>query len=139
MDRAESPDPVELRAALLLRVVESDLDDAREFLLVDLVETYFVLDGEQKHRYQQLVSRKEYRNVEDVELTWADKLLLQGQEKGVVQGKRESLVKVLETKFGSLSAKARGTLDGMDSAEELDVYLERAAKATTLQEAGLDD
>ena len=64
MDRSMSRDPAELRASMLLRVVESALDDARQFLLVDLIETYFELAAGQMESYEQMISRKEYRKVQ---------------------------------------------------------------------------
>ncbi len=47
-------------------------------------------------RYRRLVSRKEYRKVQDVELTWADKLLKQGEEKGIEKGLEQGREQGLE-------------------------------------------
>jgi hypothetical protein len=58
-----------------------------------------------------LVSRKEYRNVQDVELTWADELRMEGHEKGVIQGKREALKRLLIAKFGPLSPEGDHDVD----------------------------
>ena len=38
------------------RIVESDLDEARKFLLVNVIETYFELTGEDVERFQRLLS-----------------------------------------------------------------------------------
>lgn len=146
MDRSMSRDPAELRASMLLRVVESGLDDARQFLLVDLIETYFELAAGQLESYKRMISRKEYSKVQDVELTWAEKLLLQGEEKGreqglqagLVKGKRESVLRVLRAKFGPLSEQITARVATMESAEELDGCLDRILTATSLEETGLD-
>lgn len=80
-----------LRADMLKRVVASELDEARQYLLVNVVETYFPLSGDESEEFRQVVTRKEYSKVQDTELTWGDKLLL----KGLLQGKRETLNRLL--------------------------------------------
>jgi hypothetical protein len=50
MDRSRTRSPEELRASLMLRVARGKLDDARQFLLVNLIETYFELTAEQRQR-----------------------------------------------------------------------------------------
>jgi hypothetical protein len=150
MDRSRARSPEELRAALLLRVARSRLDDARQFLLVNFIETYFQLTAEQTEAYRRLISRKEYRDVQDVELTWADRLLRQGEEKGreqgreqglqvgLLRGKREALLRVLAAKFGPLPHSVTTRVEAMESMDELDRCLERTAAASSLEEAGFD-
>lgn len=142
MNRKYGRDQQSLRASLLLRVAESVLDEVRQFLLVNLIETYFQLGADELESYQELISRKEYRKVQDVELSWADKLLREGEEKGLqaglLKGKRESVLRVLEAKFGSISRKTASQVESMDSVEEIDACLERVLAAASLEDAGLD-
>ena len=65
MDRSSSSDIEHLKASMMRRVATSELDEAREFLLVNIIETYCELSDEQK-RYQRLIARKEYRKVQDL-------------------------------------------------------------------------
>jgi hypothetical protein len=71
-----------------------------EVQLVNVIKTEFVLSGEDSERYRLLVSRKEFRAVQEVELTWADKLIEQGRpeglEKGLEQGRRRASSKESE-------------------------------------------
>ena len=70
MDRSAIGDIERLRASLMGIVrwtVQSELDEARQFILIDLIQTYFGLTAEQMARYRRLVSRKKYRKVYDVE------------------------------------------------------------------------
>ena len=84
--------------------------------------------------------------MQDVELTWAEKLLLQGEEKGREQGlqagrvksKRESVLRVLTAKFSPLPDEITARVAKMESAEELDGCLDRIISATSLEETGLD-
>ena len=127
---------------MLWKVVESALDEARQFLLIDLIETYFPLSGEQEQRYQRLVSRKEYRKVQDVELTWAEKLEEKGRKEGLqaglLKGKRETLLRLLTAKFGSLPESTTKHVRDIDSVDELDGHFERALVAASLKEMELD-
>jgi len=127
---------------MMRRVVTSELDEAKQFLLVNIIETYFELSDAQSERYRQLIARKEYRKVQDVDLTWMDKLLREGEEKGVkagvLKGKRETLLRLLAQKYGSLPERVTARVEVMDSKEELDACLERILMVNSLEEMGLD-
>jgi hypothetical protein len=143
-------DRLELRARLLLRVVTSDLDDEAQFLLGNLIETRFPVPEAELDRYRRLMSRKEYRKVQDVELTWADKVRLEGVkegrreglqeglQEGLLRGKRETLKRLLASRFGPLSVRAESRIDALASVEEVDRYFDRGLAAGSIAELGLD-
>ena len=140
MSREKTRDRPRLRLSMLKRVVGSELDQALKYLLVNVIETYFVLSGEDAERYRRLVSRKEYRAVQEVELTWADKLMEKGREEGreagVLEGMRRSLQRQLTAKFGDLPTAVAAKIESM-SAAELDSVLDRVLTATALDELEL--
>ncbi|HSF14475.1 MAG TPA: hypothetical protein VLK65_02855, partial [Vicinamibacteria bacterium] len=137
---------LELRASMFRRIVESGLNEARTFQLVNVVETYFKLSGEQAESFRQLLSRKGYREVEEMELTWADEMMEKGRrrglaegiekgrEEGLREGKRKTLVQKLRAKFGALPLKTVSRIEGLESVDELDRYLERVLTAGSLEE-----
>lgn len=133
MQRGRDSEELELRARMLRRVVTSRLDEALQYLLVNVIETYFPVPEGERERYQRLLSREEYKIVQDMELTWGDKLLLKGVEKG----KRETLKRLLAAKFGPLPADVDERIDRITSSEELDACLERVLTASSLAEMGL--
>ena len=145
MGGSESRNLESLRVSMLWKVVESALDEAKQVLLIDLIETYFPLSVKQMDRYQRLVSREEYRKVQDVELTWAEKLMEKGREEGLekgreaglLEGKREALLQILTAKFGPLSELTTKHVQAIDSADELDNRLEQVLTAASLAEMGL--
>ena len=122
-----------LRADMLKRVVESELDEARQFLLVNVVETYFPLSGDDLEHFRRIVARKEYAKVQDTDLTWGDKLLL----KGVIDGKRDTLKRLLTAKFGPLPSDVEASIDAVDSGPALDQYLDRVLTAASLEDVDL--
>jgi hypothetical protein len=128
----------ERHAKLLLRVVTGGLDEAAEFLLMNLIKTYLPLPEEARERYGRLLSGKEYRKVQEMELSWADKLRAEGIHEGLVRGKRETLKKLLVTRFGKLPSVLETRIDRVASEEELDRYLDRILTARSLEELGLE-
>ena len=152
-NRSRRRELTSLRVSMLSRVVESGLDEARELLLIDLIETYFPVSADQMESYQRLVSRKEHRKVQDVELTWAEKLMekgraegreegrekgrQEGRETGLIDGKRAALVSQLTAKFGTLDEGVTKRVESIDSLNTLDAMLERVLTATSLEEMKL--
>ena len=129
MDSSRTEEKAELRASLLLEIVESGLDDAKQLLLADLVENYLELSADEWTRYRQLVSREEYRKVQDVELTWLDKAELKGTQK--------ALLRQLEAKFGPLDERTKEQVRAL-SPTALDACLERVLTASSLEAMKLD-
>jgi predicted transposase YdaD len=138
MSREETRDRARLRLSMLEQVVGSGLDEALKYLLVNVIETYFELSGEDAEEYRRIVSGKEYRAVQEVELTWADKLMEKGREAGVIEGKRKTLLRQLTAKFGALPDETKAKVESMSSAE-LDSVLDRVLTAATLDELELGD
>ena len=149
MDRRRSREPLTLRALMLQAVAESNLDDARKFMLLNLVETYFELAAGEEKRFRRLLSKKGFREVQEMQVTWADRMRAQyekegrerglekGLAQGLVEGKREALLRLLANKFGQLSEEVTAQVRALESAEELDVYLDRVLTASTLGEMQL--
>jgi hypothetical protein len=125
--------PVLLEAGLMRRVGESELDDLRKFLLLNIIETYSMLSAEERAQLERLISRKEYRSVLEVKETWSERM----RNEGIVQGKRETLLRLLTAKFGPLSPDVTKKVQAVSSAAELEAYLDRILKAKSLEDIGL--
>ena len=142
MRRRDVEDRLTLRALMLQHVAESKLDEAQEFLLKNLIETYFKLAAEEKERFSRLLMKSEYREAQEMELTWADEMMEKGRKEGLktglLVGKREALKHQLVKKFGPLPQETVSRLDALESLDELDAYLDRVLTAGSLEEMGLD-
>ena len=163
MSRRKTPNPLALRAAMMRRVAESELDDARKFLLSNLIETYFGLSGENRRGFERLIAQERYREVRKMQLTWADKMLekarkkglregrregrqeglqegrQEGLQEGLLEGKRDDLLRILSTRFGPVPERTASQVRALDSIEALDRYLDRAVTAISLEEMGLGE
>ncbi len=147
----QEPDLVRAHVDLRDEVASSGLDDEAMFLLINLIETYFPVPGELREQYRELVSRKEYRKVQEVEMTWAERLRQEGHDKGreegreegreagLIEGKRETLKRLLAAKFGGLPPRVLESIDALRSSQELDAYLDRVLNAATLSDLGLPE
>jgi flagellar biosynthesis/type III secretory pathway protein FliH len=141
MRRRQAPADLELRAELMRRVLTSRLEESPKYQLANLIETYFTLTDEARQRYRQLISREEYRQVQEVEQTYFDQLREEGLEKGRAQGKREALKRQLAKKFGPLSADVDARIDGVTSADEFSLEAgatRRPAGSTLASEYALE-
>jgi hypothetical protein len=136
MSWKKSRDRAAVMASMLERVTRGGLDDVLKFLLVNVIKTNFVLSEEDAERYQRLIERKEFRAVQEVELTWADKLMEKGREAGVIEGKRRTLLRQLSAKFGELPEQATARVEAMSDVD-LDWVLDRILTAATLDELKL--
>jgi hypothetical protein len=75
--------------------------------------------------------------MQDTELTYFEELELKGMLKGVLQGKRETLLRLLTAKFGPLPASVVHQIEAVTSTSELDTYLDRFVDANSLDDIGL--
>ncbi|HXV64454.1 MAG TPA: DUF4351 domain-containing protein, partial [Vicinamibacteria bacterium] len=61
----------------------------------------------------------------------------EGREEGLREGKRKTLAQLLTAKFGSLPPETISRIEGLESVDELDRYLERVLTAGSIEEMGL--
>ncbi len=144
MDRGDFSAP-EHRIECLRRVGQADVDDARRFLLANIVETYVELSDEGQEEYERLLAAERNREVYAMETTWADRLEAKGIEKGLEKGREEGRLEgmrtlvtdLLESRFGPLPVGMKEHLGALASADELSRFFQRALDASSLSELGL--
>jgi predicted transposase YdaD len=130
-----------LKLTLLRRLQASTLDEARLFLLVNMVETYLRLETAEIAEFRAQMQREGAMDTELAEMTWADELMergraqgmQQGMERGMEQGKREAIVRLLRVRFHTVPVDLPGRLANLDAAR-LDVVLDKAEYLSSLEE-----
>src|SRR5438105_15647825 len=92
-------------------------DEARAFLLVNMVATYLPLREEERQALQVQLSQEGDPTLEATELTWADQVFLRGREEGrqegAVQATREAIRRVVRAHFGSVPPALETALQAM--------------------------
>ncbi len=71
---AQSGDRVDLRLASLERIANSGLDAARQYLLMNFVETYLTLSEDEQAAYKGRLGQGGHMAVEALEMTWGERL-----------------------------------------------------------------
>jgi Domain of unknown function (DUF4351) len=140
----------ELYAEGLKRIASSGENDYRRFLLVECLEAYAELDEAQKERLQALLHAEPYlevgslmkttyeRGIEQGIEQGIERGIEQGIERGIEQGERRLTLRLMEAKFGPLSAKVKRKVEALspDALARLQIDL---LKAQALEELSLDD
>ena len=142
--RSEDLGRVELKVTIAERLQFSGLDDARLFLAVNFMETYLELDELEQIAYRARLQTEGTGTMEATKLTWADKILLQGiergreegigrgREEGIEQGREEGelmakravAIRQARSRFGELPVDLEARFARADSAS-LDVALDQ--------------
>lgn len=126
-----------LKFTLAQRIAASGLDEARVFLLLNIVETYLDLSEAEHAAYQALLATEGGAAVEILEETWADRKMREGREQGIVQGivegQRALLRRLVLTRFGTVPEQLEQRIAHADSAA-LEVLQDRVVVARDLDE-----
>jgi hypothetical protein len=125
---------VELQAEALDRIARAEENDWRRFLLGECLQAYSELDPAEWERLQALLITDRYKETRPMTLTYYDR--------GKLQGERDALhrtaTRLLDDRFGPLSAPVKERLAAMDIAQ-LDQLLAALLRAQSLKDLGLED
>ena len=69
--------------------------------------------------------------------TIADALKEEGKEEGALEARQQTLIRLLQKRFGELSADVVSAVESTDSKEQLDKWLDQIVTAKTLAEMGI--
>jgi hypothetical protein len=137
----------ELKYRCLAAVAGSLVDEARRFLLVNAVETYLDLAGEEAVHYAEHVARNPLgQEIKSMEMTWADRIeakglqkgLQTGMERGRTEGLRGAVEVLLIERFDLSKAQARRCLKAIDEPDRLTEMARLLVRGASLAELGLD-
>jgi hypothetical protein len=137
----------EFYAEGLKRIAISGENDYRRFLLAECLEAYAELDEAQKERVQALLHTEAYREIEPLMQTTYERgkadayrevepLMQTTYERGIEQGERQTTLRLMEAKFGPLSAEVKHQVEAL-SPEALARLQLDLLKAQALEELRL--
>jgi hypothetical protein len=125
----------EHKLACLRKIAAAPLTDEERLLLMDCVETYLVLTADGAREYKRL-EKKESEEGDVMQLTWSEKLQAQGRKEGRIEGARETLVYLLDQRFGPLPERVRHQVEGIASLPRLTRLAGKVLVASSLREMG---
>jgi hypothetical protein len=124
---------IALHLAALRRVhlarLAGEIDDARAFLLVNLIATYLPLSAGEQAALRVQLEQEGDLVMEATELTWADQVYRDGRAEGRVQGLREAIEQLVRVRYGRVNAELAARLAAMTREEDLRELVARIGKA----------
>jgi len=134
----------EHRMACFRRIAAAELPELQRFLLVNCVETYLQLSGQDAAEYARLSEQTENREVTVMEMTWADRMQHKGRVQGRAEGRAEAIeslrgivLHLLEQRFGPLPERVRRRVERFRTLRPLRRIAERVLVAHSLRDLGL--
>jgi hypothetical protein len=128
-----------LKYECLSRIVLCQVNEARRSLLINWVQTYLELSETEQQEFEALVTASPLtEEVRTVLLTYEGKMIQKGIQQGIQQAKQQTLLDLLQTKFGQLPAEIPQRVLSMEQIEELDQLLRQIITANSLDEMGLN-
>ena len=117
----------------LRAMARAQLDEARRAMLTNIIETYLPLQAEEREELQQLIASPEGQEIQTMISVYEQR----GIEKGVEQGKQESLLKLMRHKFGKLPDEVARRIEAITDQNELDRLMDRVLDDSTLKDLDL--
>jgi hypothetical protein len=124
----------ELKAEGLRRIMRANEDDARRFLLTNIIYTYLLLNEAEQAKFERLMTTEAYAGVPEMITTWAE----QEREKGAIENSRKLVQAALERRFGPLTPQMHSTIRGLPLAR-LDEVLLALVDGKSLADLGLNN
>jgi hypothetical protein len=131
-----------LKVACLNKIGRAKLDAAREFLLVNCVETYLALEEAEAKEYTQLLEGEPAKEAKHMQETWAEKMKAEGraegeargEAKGKAAGKAEAILELLAERQLPVSEAERAAILAQTDLSTLRLWFKRAFSAKTTAE-----
>ena len=119
------------KANCLLQIARAVIDEARKSLLVNCVETYLPLSENEQQDFDKITQKPNFQEVTQMQSVY--------ETRGIITGKRETALMLLQVKFGELPSAAMLRVQEMTDPAELDRLTAGVLTASTLAELGLPD
>ncbi|MBC7529855.1 MAG: DUF4351 domain-containing protein [Chthonomonadaceae bacterium] len=118
----------------LKKVATSGENEARKFLLSNLVETYLVLEDQEKRAFEHLLETEETGEVQRMISVYEERGIKKGIAQGELLARSRVILEMLQHKFGEVPAETRTKIESLSSPEELDRLILRVLDVDSLTE-----
>lgn len=120
--------PAEVKLASLQTVIRSRLTEGDKLFLIDVIQTYLPREGLADAGDEIMEA------LMDTELTWAERMQVEGRREGKIEGKIELLLRLLRARFGELPPDFEQQLRAVDNPDLLDKLSEQVLTAVSLHD-----
>ena len=130
---------VDLQLACERKIVQSNLDEVRKYLLFDSVRTYARLKPAEQQEYRQKLEMSQNQAVKEVVMTWSEKIAAKAQREGEKRGAKKALLlsigKCWAGRFGPLPEDVSAQLAAVREPSRLEGVLDAVLGARDQAEA----
>lgn len=127
----------ELKLEALSRIAHAQVSQLQQFLLLNIVNTYATLKGDEAQHFEAALATDAQREVKNMQMTWADQLEArgeaQGEAKATIRVLRNNVQLLLERRFGPLPKVLVSRLAALESAETLQSLFSLALDVKSLE------
>lgn len=131
----------QIKLEALRRIAQAPVNELQQFLLLNIVNTYATLRGDDARCFDAALTSETQLEVKRMQLTWADKVEARGEARGKAEGKaegkveglRSSILLLLEQRFGPLPESTVSRIQALESATALQSILVQVLKIADLQ------
>ena len=95
-------------------------NEARKFLLSNLVETYLILEDQDREAFEHLLETEETGEVQRMISVYEERGIKKGIAQGELLARSRVILEMLQHKFGEVPAETRTKIESLSSPEELD-------------------
>jgi hypothetical protein len=142
--RSKAWDKVEKKLQCLKKISRAQVDDARRFVLANVVNTYILLNEAEQERFAIAVA-SEAKEVREMEITWEETLAARkaegeaigearGEARGEVNATRKAIILALNRRLGPVPDEVVERLTSISDLERLQSILEQAVSASSIDE-----
>lgn len=138
--RSGSWSRAELKLECLRRIAGSEVSGLRKQILVNWVETYVELIGQDAAEFRRLLELEGNEEVKAMELTWLGKAEARGMEMGIAQGverMRRVILRQMAQRFGTVPATVQRRVEEIDSFEPLAELAEKVLVVPSIDDLDL--
>lgn len=131
--------------ASLRAMAHSRMDEARIALLTNVVEVYLKLEPAEQQAFEEMVATPEGEEVARMISVYEQRGMQkgieqgieQGVEQGILRGKKTTVLRQMEVKFGELPERVRVQVEAISDPEELDRLADLIVTADSLNQMRL--
>lgn len=137
--RSEETNKVLRRLRAYEIVARKQLDDSRTSLLMYAIEKYLKLNKSEQEELERKMKGSETKGVTEMLTEWERRGFSKGKNAGLLNGKRETLIRLMTRKFGEIPGDVITRIENMNEPDALDEIAYRVMEASSLQEMNLGE
>jgi hypothetical protein len=139
--RSSAWDKVEQKLHCLRAISRAKVDEARRYVLANVVDTYVQLNPEEDERFAGALASEANKEVSDMEITWEGALAArekkgfdEGEAIGEAKATRKAIILALNRRLGPVPDEVIERLTSISDIQRLQSILEQAVSAGSIDE-----